>query len=132
VTLRCVIVDDSPDVLRAATELLEGEGVAVVGVAQTGEEAIRLIEGVKPDVVLIDIDLGPESGLDLARRIEQITDSARARTILISTYDEADYGKLIADSPAIGFLPKSDLSATAIRRLVDRAGGEGAIEPAGT
>jgi two-component system, NarL family, nitrate/nitrite response regulator NarL len=132
VTLRCVIVDDSPEVLRAASELLEGEGVAVVGVAETGEEAIRLMDELQPDVMLVDVDLGPESGLDLARRIAPARDSARPRTILISTYDEADFGKLIADSPAIGFLPKSDLSATAIRRLVDRAGGEGAIEPAGT
>ena len=56
-TLRCVIVDDSPAVLRGASELLEGEGIAVVGVAATSAEALRLIEGLKPDVVLVDIDL---------------------------------------------------------------------------
>jgi DNA-binding NarL/FixJ family response regulator len=117
-TLRCVIVDDSPAVLRAASELLEGEGIAVVAVAMTGEEALRLTEELKPDVVLIDIDLGAESGLDLARRIAQVGASRGSRTILISTYDAADFGKLIADSPAIGFLPKSDLSAAAIDRLL--------------
>ena len=124
-TLRCVIVDDSPVVLRAASELLEGEGIAVVGLAATGEEAVRLMEELKPDVMLIDIDLGSESGFDVARRLAQARAGARTRTILISTHDEADFVKLIAASPAIGFLPKSDLSATAIERLVDGAGGEG-------
>jgi DNA-binding NarL/FixJ family response regulator len=123
--LRCVIVDDSPAVLRAASELLEGEGVAVVGVAVTGEEALRLMRELEPDVLLVDIDLGPESGLDLARRLAHTRDSAGTRTILISTYDEADFGKLIADSPAIGFLPKSDVSATAIHRLLAGAQDEG-------
>jgi CheY-like chemotaxis protein len=49
-TVRCVIVDDSPAVLRAASELLEGEGIAVVGVAATGDEAVRLIDELEPDV----------------------------------------------------------------------------------
>jgi DNA-binding NarL/FixJ family response regulator len=119
-------------VLRAASGLLEGEGIAVVGVAETGEEAIRLMEELRPDVMLVDIDLGPESGFDLARRLAHTPDSATSRTILISSHDEADFVKLIEASPAIGFLPKSDLSATAIQRLVDRAGRGDAIEPAGT
>ena len=68
--------------------------------------------------MLVDIDLGPESGFDVARRLVQSLDSAGARTILISTHDEAEFADLIAASPAIGFLPKSDLSAAAIRRLL--------------
>jgi DNA-binding NarL/FixJ family response regulator len=125
VTLRCVIVDDSPAVLRSASELLEGEGIAIVGVADTGEEAIRLMEELKPDVMLLDIALGPESGFDLARRVTRTRGGAAPRIILISTHDEADFARQIEVSPAIGFLPKSDLSATAIQRLMDRAGGEG-------
>jgi DNA-binding NarL/FixJ family response regulator len=117
-TLRCVIVDDSPAVLRAASELLEGEGMAVVGLAATSEEAVRLVEELHPDVVLIDIDLGPESGLDLARRLVHAADSGGSRSILISTHDEADFAKPIEASPAIGFLPKADLSATAIHQLL--------------
>ena len=117
-TLRCVIVDDSPAVLRAASELLEGEGIAVVGVAATGEQAVCLMEELEPDVMLVDIVLGSESGFDLARRLLHTRDGAGSRTILISTHDEADFAKLIEASPAIGFLPKSDLSSTAIRRLL--------------
>jgi DNA-binding NarL/FixJ family response regulator len=121
-TLRCVIVDDSRAVLRAASELLEGEGIAVVGVAVTGAEAQRVIAELDPDVILVDIDLGAESGLDLALRLG---DEAGSRTILISTHDAADYASLIEASPAIGFLPKADLSAAAIRRLLAGAHGAG-------
>jgi DNA-binding NarL/FixJ family response regulator len=116
--LRCVIVDDSPAVLRAASELLEGEGIAVVGVAATGDEAVRLIDELEPDVTLVDIDLGLESGFDLARRLMDPPGGAGSRSILISTHDPRDFAKLIEASPAIGFLPKSDLSATAIHRLL--------------
>lgn len=125
VTLRCVIVDDSRAVLRAASELLEGQGIAVVGVATTAEQAISLVEELEPDVVLVDIDLGAESGFDLALRLEHTSDRARTRIILISTYDEADFAKLIEASPAIGFVPKSDLSATAVRRLLAETHDEG-------
>jgi DNA-binding NarL/FixJ family response regulator len=123
--LRCVIVDDSPDVLRAASELLEREGIAVVGVARTIADATRLVEELEPDVTLVDIDLGPESGFDLARRLAQTRDGAGSRSILVSTHDEADFASLIEGSPALGFLPKPDLSAKAIRGLLARAQDEG-------
>ncbi len=113
-----MIVDDSPAVLRAASELLECQGILVVGVAATGAEAVRLIDELEPDVVLVDIDLGHESGFDLARRLVEIPDRAGTRSILISMHDGADFAKLIAGSPAVGFLPKSDLSATAIHQLL--------------
>jgi DNA-binding NarL/FixJ family response regulator len=118
VTLRCVIVDDNPAVLRAARHLLEGQGIAVVGVAATSREALSLLEELDPDVMLIDIDLGPDSGFELARCLAQERTWRRPRVILTSTHDAADYADLIAASPAIGFLPKSDLSAAAIRLLL--------------
>lgn len=121
-TLRCVIVDDSPALLRAAGDLLERQGIAVVGVAVTGDEALRLVHVLKPDVTLVDIDLAHESGFDLVRRLRHTFDEARSRSILISTHEEADYADLIAASPAVGFLSKSQLSGMAIRRLLDRRG----------
>jgi len=127
VTLRCVIVDDSRDVLQAASELLEDEGIAVVGVASSGEEAVRVVAARHPDVVLVDIDLGPESGLDLVSRLVEGSDRAASPSILISTHDETDFAKLIETSPAIGFLPKSRLSATAIQALL-AAHHEGAVD----
>jgi len=119
-TLRSVIVDDNPAVLRAASHLLATQGVAVVGVAENGDQALALIQELAPDVVLVDIVLGPESGFDVARRLVESLDNAGPRIILISTRDEADFADLIAASPAIGFLPKSRLSAAAIRTLLAR------------
>jgi DNA-binding NarL/FixJ family response regulator len=124
-TVRCVIVDDSPAVLCAAREFLEGEGIAVVGVAATSDEAVRLIDELEPDVTLVDIDLGRESGFDLARRLVGASGRVGSPSILISTHDAGDFAKLIEASPAIGFLPKSDLSATAIHRLLAEAHTEG-------
>ena len=124
-TLRCVIVDDNPAVLHAASHLLETQGVAVVGVAATGEEALALMEEQEPDVMLVDIDLGIESGFELARRLAPCLARTRSSVILISTHDEVDYATLIAASPAIGFLPKSDLSAAGIHRLLAQDRDEG-------
>ncbi len=116
--LRCLIVDDSSAFLEAAHVLLERDGLSVVGVASTGAEAVRAARELRPDVLLVDVHLGEESGFELARRlVEDATDGAPA-VILISTYAEADFGDLIADSPATGFLPKSKLSAKAIHRLM--------------
>jgi DNA-binding NarL/FixJ family response regulator len=66
--------------------------------------------------------LGDESEFELARRFEG--NAVPAPIVLISTHDEQDYADLIAESPAVGFLPKSALSAAAIRRLLDGRGDE--------
>ena len=115
--LRCLIVDDSLRFLDAARGLLERQGVTVVGVASNSAEALQRAGKLRPDVTLLDIDLGGESGLELARRLHQ-TGRAPAPVILVSTQAEQDYAELIAASPAIGFLPKTSLSADAIRDVL--------------
>jgi DNA-binding NarL/FixJ family response regulator len=117
VPIRCLIIDDSESFLEAARVLLEREGMIVAGVASTGAEALSQIEASRPDVVLVDVFLGEESGLELARRLVEA--GLGAPVILISTHREADLGELVATNPAAGFLPKAELSASAIRRLVD-------------
>ena len=118
--LRCLIVDDSSQFLAAARGLLEREGLTVVGVASTGAEALRRVAELRPDVTLVDIDLGDQSGFDVVRLLNRDADVAAARMILISTHAEDDYAELIAASPAAGFLPKTALSAGAIRDLLGR------------
>ena len=120
--LRCLIVDDSSHFLGAARRLLEGEGLAVVAVASTSEEALRQIEEVEPDVVLVDVDLGNESGFDLARRINRATTLDSSKVILISTHAGEDLADLIDATPAAAFLPKAHLSARAIPEILDNAG----------
>jgi DNA-binding NarL/FixJ family response regulator len=75
--------------------------------------------GLSADVVLVDIALGAESGFELARRLLENGRDGSLKVILVSTYAEADFADLIAESPASGFLPKSELSAEAIRRVLD-------------
>jgi len=127
--LRCLIVDDSPRFLDAARGLLERQGVTVVGVASTSAEALQRAGELRPDVTLLDIDLGGESGLELARRLHGLAGHARAPVILISTHAEQDYAELIAASPAIGFLSKTALSANAIHGLLANHGGRGNARP---
>ncbi len=116
--MRCLIVDDSPRFLDAARGLLEGQGVSVVGVASNITDALQRAGELRPDVTLLDIDLGGESGLELARRLNGQGDQVPPPVILISTHAEQDYAELIAASPAVGFLSKTALSATAIRELL--------------
>jgi DNA-binding NarL/FixJ family response regulator len=118
--LRCLLVDDSRAFLEAASVLLEREGVTVLGVASSTAEALRQARALQPDVILVDIGLGDESGFDLARLLARDGDGdgGSATVILISMSAEADYADLIAESPAAGFLPKSELSARGIGRIL--------------
>jgi CheY-like chemotaxis protein len=111
-----VIVDDDASFLKVAQTLLESDGVTVAGVANTCAEAVQRVEALRPDVVLIDIRLGQESGFDAARQLA--AGGPSATLIMVSTYAEADYADLIAESPVTGFLPKAELSAAAIRRIL--------------
>ena len=120
VPLRCLIVDDNSLFLEGAADLLRREGLEVVGVASNGEEAIRLVTELQPDVTLVDVDLGDEDGLEVARQLSD-TSAVHSQVILISTHSEDDLAHLIATSPALGFVPKTRLSAQAIRDLLDRA-----------
>jgi CheY-like chemotaxis protein len=120
--LRCLIVDDNLGFLNAARLLLEQEGLQVVGVATSGDEALRAVAELRPDVTLLDIDLGGESGFDVARRLADDRDSGPGQLILISTHSEEDLADLIEESPAIGFLGKSSLSATTIKGLLEPPG----------
>ena len=118
--LRCLIVDDSPRFLDAARSLLERQGITVVGSASNSAEALQRATELRPDVILIDIDLGGESGFELARQLLREAGKSRSAVILISTHCEQDYAELIAASPALGFLPKAAVSAGAIQKLLAR------------
>jgi DNA-binding NarL/FixJ family response regulator len=115
--LECLIVDDYQPFLKVARAKLERQGMAVVGVATDGAEALRLARELSPDVALVDISLGEESGFDVAREITPHVGSV----ILISSddyYEDDEYAELIAGSTAVGFLSKATLSADVISGLV--------------
>jgi CheY-like chemotaxis protein len=130
VELRSLIVDDSEHFLAAARELLEREGITVVAVASTSDEAVRLARDLRPDVALVDIDLGEESGFELAKRLSRPGSDELTRVVLISAYPERDFADLIAQSPAAGFLAKPQLSASRIRAILGTSGDGSRIQSA--
>ncbi|MEW1774435.1 response regulator transcription factor [Streptomyces sp. NPDC086777] len=119
--MRCIIVDDCPHFLRAARCLLKVQGVEVVGMASDSAQALRQAEQLKPDVALVDIDLGGECGLELAGRMRLETGPSPPRVILVSVHAEDEYSGMIEESAAVGFLAKATLSGNAIRALLAAA-----------
>jgi CheY-like chemotaxis protein len=115
-----LIVDDSADFRDAASAMLERAGISVVGIASNSAEALRLYRHARPDVALVDVDLGAESGFDLAEQLHRLGSTTPLSVILVSTYAETDLAEMIAASPAVGFLPKFALSSEAIRDLLER------------
>ena len=124
--LRCLLVDDSTHFLEAASKLLEGQGLAVVGTAATSVEALALVRELEPDVTIVDVELNGESGFDLAWQLAATSDGRTTNTILASTHSESDVAELVAVTPVLGFISKSELSADAIRDFLgDRSHGRG-------
>jgi DNA-binding NarL/FixJ family response regulator len=87
-------------------------------VASNTAGALRQARALRPDVILVDIGLGDESGFDLARLLAGNGQGGGAKVILISAQAETDYTELIDESPAAGFLAKSELSARGIGRIL--------------
>jgi DNA-binding NarL/FixJ family response regulator len=111
-SLRVLLVDDNQAFLAAAQRLLEAEGLNVVGTATNATDAISFARSLHPDVALVDIKLGQESGIELSRRLAD--GPSGPRVLLISTHAEEDFRDLIETSPASGFVAKSMLSAAAV------------------
>lgn len=121
--MRCLIVDDSVDFVDAARGLLQCEGITAVGSASTSADALRRFEELRPDVTLVDINLGSESGFELAEQLHLA--GGPSPVILISTHAAEDFADMIESSPAVGFLSKSALTCCAIHDLV---GGSARLE----
>ena len=120
--MRCLIVDDSRSFSCAAHGMLERAGIAVVGVASNSADGLQCHLDLRPDVTLVDVDLGEESGFDL---VEQLCASGVPQplpVILISAHAEQDLAELIAGSSAVGFLSKIGLSPTGIVEMVNGHG----------
>ena len=117
-----VVVDDNRSFADCARVHLERQGERVLGVAGTSAEALKLVAELRPDVVLVDMALGDECGLELAQLLVPRGCADAPVVILISAYSPLDVAELIAASPAAGFVPKSDLSSDAIRQIVASSG----------
>ena len=120
--LRVLIVDDNERFLDVARTSLTRDGIEVVATATTSANALRRTEEVRPDVALVDISLGEESGFVLTRQLIEAFPDLGLRVVLISTQGEDELAELIAASPAVGFIAKSHLSPKAVRDLVAAKG----------
>ena len=122
VSLRLLIVDDSEQFLQAAATTLGRNGIEVVGTATSGATALAQVAKLRPDSVLVDVGLGEESGFDVVLELVDAFPYLAAGVVLISTRAEDDYGELVEASPAVGFIPKSELSASAVMDLLSSGG----------
>ena len=124
--LRCLIVDDSTAFQTAARMLLR-DAFTDVRTASTIAETLRCMEEFRPDVTLVDVYLGDESGFDLVEQLDRGGWCARSAVILTSTHDPQEFAEMIAASPAVGFLPKMAMSPGAIRDLVTARDGPDSV-----
>jgi DNA-binding NarL/FixJ family response regulator len=114
VTLRCLVVDDDPNFIEVARQVLDGDGlISIVGTAANSAEAIARVAELRPDLVLVDVRLGDESGVDLARRLAGRDE--QTRVVMISSYRKTDLAGVLPEGEGIGFVSKVDLSSSAIR-----------------
>jgi DNA-binding NarL/FixJ family response regulator len=111
-----LIVDDHPSFRAVAQTLLEIDGFAVVGTASDGESAVDATLRLAPDVVLLDIELPDIDGFEVAARLRKA--GSPTAIVLASSRDRSDFGPLVAESGARGFVTKADLTGDVIRALV--------------
>jgi DNA-binding NarL/FixJ family response regulator len=111
-----LIVDDHPSFRATARAVLEAEGYEVVGEAQSGVEGLRLARELHPDIVLLDVQLPDFDGFEVASRL--LKDDLGVRIVITSSRDATDFGRLIQQSGVCGFVPKAELSGSAIASLV--------------
>jgi len=111
-----MIVDDHRSFRDAARRVLAREGFEIVGEAVDGETALAAIPELRPDVVLLDVQLPDIDGFEVASRLTAADDAPLI--VMTSSREAADFGPLIEQSGARGFVPKADLSGPAISAVL--------------
>lgn len=106
-TVRVLIVDDQAPFRMAARLVVEAtEGFEVVGEAETGEDSVTMARELRPDLVLMDVNLPGINGLDATRKIlEEQAESVVV--LLLSTYEEEEYAPRAAECGAAAYVPKA-------------------------
>lgn len=115
VALTVLIVDDHPSFRASARAILEADGFEIIGEAEDGATALSLLRRLRPDVVLLDVQLPDMTGFDVCVECGELD---RTSIVLVSSRDAEDYGPLIESSGARGFVPKADLSGEAVAALI--------------
>lgn len=110
-----LIVDDHPSFRASARAILESDGFEVIGEAVDGSSALELLRTLRPDVVLLDVQLPDMTGFDICEECGDLDETA---VVLVSSRDAGDYDGLIQSSGARGFIPKADLTGQAVTSLI--------------
>jgi DNA-binding NarL/FixJ family response regulator len=111
-----VIADDHPSFRASARAILQAEGFEVIGEAEDGASAIAAVRELSPDVLLLDVQLPDLDGFAVCRQLG--LNGGPPAVVLVSSRDACDYGGLIEQSGARGFIPKAELSGTALADLL--------------
>ena len=121
--VRRVVVIDDHELLRAGTRRIldDASGFTVVGEADDGEAAVRVVEETEPDVVLVDIRLPSVNGIDLARRI--VERHPGTTVLILSAYDDEHYVRAALSAGVAGYLLKTTPSDELVRSIRDACDG---------
>jgi DNA-binding NarL/FixJ family response regulator len=111
-----LIIDDNAGFRRQARAVLEADGLSVVGEAVDGTSGLAAARSLRPDIILLDIGLPDMEGFEVARQLA--ADELRPLVVLTSSRAASEYGPRLAGSQTLGFIPKDELSGTAILDLV--------------
>ena len=111
-----LIVDDHPSFRASARAILEADGFDVIGEAADGASAIQAARELRPAIVLLDVQLPDMDGFAVASTLT--ANGSSPAVVMVSSRDACDYGGLIAESGARGFIAKAELSGLALADLV--------------
>ena len=112
-----LIVDDHPGFRATARAVLQAEGFDIVGEAEDGASALEAARALRPEVVLLDVQLPDTDGFAVAAELTGRGDGPVV--VLTSSRDAADFGRLIAESGARGFIPKTEICCSSLLALLE-------------
>jgi DNA-binding NarL/FixJ family response regulator len=114
---RILIVDDHPSFRATVRTLLLADGFEVVGEAEDGRSALEAVEKLRPDLVLLDVQLPDMDGFAVIHELYR-RKSYAPKIVLTSSHDESDFGPIVARCGAAAFVPKGELSGAALRAVL--------------
>ena len=125
--ITCLVADDHPAVVEAVADVLEANGIEVVGRARDGEEALEKLDAVKPRVALLDLRMSGLSGIEVARRVAR--SSPATAVILYTAFGDRALLTEALDAGARGFVLKEAPLAEVVRAVELVAGGKTYVDP---